>query len=269
MRQQSPSRYCIFLCALPLCLLLGAQAALSATGYWQDKRYIERSFYDIVLKAEYSEEKVRPVIKRWASPLRVWVYSGVGDKKAQRRLLSEHLDRLGDIAGLSTRLVKRRQDANVLVFFASEKELGPLMKREMPALARQKMPLSYCMGAIRYNKRAEIVRGTVVIPVERTLAEGKLEACIVEEVTQLLGLINDSKFARHTVFSDLTHNDRLTGLDYLLIRLLYSSAIQPGMDLRQVMPRVRRKLDDWERIGLIRRADQLVSREFRVASAGG
>ncbi len=249
--------------------MIAAQAAFASPRYWQDKRYIERSFYDIALKAEYAEDKVRPVIKRWASPLRVWVYSGAGEGRVQRRLLSQHLDRLGDIARLPTRLVKRRKDANVLVFFASEKELGRLMKREMPALAGQRMPLSYCMGAIRYNDRAEIVRGTVVIPVERTLAEGKLEACIVEEVTQLLGLINDSKFARHTVFSDLTDNDRLTGLDYLLIRLLYSSAIRPGMDLRQVMPRVRRQLDQWEKAGLIGKAEQIVSREFQVAAAGG
>lgn len=269
MRQLWPTCYRLILCALPLCLMMSAQAALAAPGFWQDKRYIERSFYDIALKAEYAEEKVRPVIKRWASPLRVWVYSGAGDKKTQRRLLSQHLKSLGEIARLPTRLVSTRKDANVLVFFASEKELNPLIQREMPALARQKMPVSYCMGAIRYNDRAEIVRGTVVIPVERTLAEDKLEACIVEEVTQLLGLINDSKFARHTVFSDVTHNDRLTGLDYLLIRLLYSSSIKPGMDLRQVMPRVRRQLEDWERIGLIRKADQIVSREFRVASAGG
>jgi len=254
---------------LVLCLLWSVQSIAAAPQYWQDKRYIERSFYDIALKAEYAEEKVRPVIKRWASPLRVWVYSSAGDEQTQRRLLRQHLQRLGDIARLPTRLVSQRKDANVLVFFAAERELSGLMRREMPSLAQQKMPLSYCMGAIRYNDRAEIVHGTVVIPVERTEAEGKLEACIVEEVTQLLGLINDSKFARHTVFSDLTENERLTGLDYLLIRLLYSSAIRPGMDLRQVMPRVRQQLDVWEKTGLIRRAEHLVGREFRIAAAGG
>ena len=256
---------------MPVLLTLLASTASVAGGLlpWQDRHYIERSFYDIALNAEYVEEGVPPVIKRWVRPLRVWVYSGAGDAARQRRLLWRHLQRLGDFARLSVRLVERREEANVEVFFASDAELAGLVARELPAVASRELPVSHCIGSIRYNQRAEIVHGTVVIPAERAQRDGKLESCIVEEVTQMLGLINDSRFARHTVFSDLTDDDRLTGLDYLLIRLLYSPALRAGMTPAEAMPRVRRQLLAWERIGLIRKAERLVARSEGPRLAGG
>jgi len=261
----------VFLYGL-LCILAAysvAGASASESSYWQDKFYIERSFRDIALNAEYTEEGVPPVIKRWTQPLRVWMHSGEGDARTQRALLRRHLETLGSIARLSVRLVERPEAANVRIYFAADEELDALVAREMPAIAENEFAHSWCMGSIRFNRRAEIVRGTVVIPVARVTAAGKLESCIVEEVTQMLGLINDSRFARHTVFSDRTDDERLTGLDYLLIRLLYSPALRTGMTWDQARPAVRRQLDAWEKIGLIRRAEQLVARRAAYPFAGG
>ncbi|BAN68210.1 DUF2927 domain-containing protein [endosymbiont of unidentified scaly snail isolate Monju] len=255
------------LCILTVCSAGGVSA--SSTSYWQDKFYIERSFHDIALNAEYTSEGVPPVIKRWVRPLRVWMHSGEGDAHTQRALLRRHLEILGSIARLSVRLVERPEEANVRVYFAADDELDALVAREMPAIAENEFAYSWCMGSIRFNRRAEIVRGTVVIPVSRVTAAGKLESCIVEEVTQMLGLINDSRFALHTVFSDRSDDERLTGLDYLLIRLLYSPALRTGMTWEQARPAVRRQLDAWEKVGLIRRAERLVRRHMPYALAGG
>lgn len=240
-------------------LLLFPLLLHAGTSTWQDKRYIERSFYDIALNAEYRSERVPKVVKRWNRPIRVWMRSGAGDSERQRKLLEGHLRTLGEIARLSVRLVDNRRDANVRIFFAAEAELRPLVRREMPATALRQLKHSQCLGSIRFNREAEIIAGTVVIPVERALASDKLEPCIVEEVTQMLGLINDSRFARNTVFSDNTENESLTGLDYLLIKLLYSPQLEPGMSLREAMPLVRRQLDIWERVGLIQRAPKLLA----------
>ncbi len=267
--QQIPSplaRY-VLLCILAIGSVSGIAA--TSTVFWQDRFYIERSFRDIALNAEYAREGVPPVIKRWVQPLRVWMYSGSGNARAQRRLLWRHLETLGDIARLSVRLVDRPEDANVRIYFAADAELDDLLQREMPAVARTEFPHSWCMGSIRFNGRAEIVRGTVVIPVQRVAAAGKLESCIVEEVTQMLGLINDSRFALHTVFSDQTDDERLTGLDYLLIRLLYSPALRSGMTWEQARPAIRRQLEAWEKTGLIRKAERLVARHASYPLAGG
>ena len=223
---------------------------------WMDARYIERSFYDIALQAEYRREEVPPVVKRWAGPLRVWMHSGAGNAAEQAALLRKHLGHLADITRLRVEFVNRARDANVRVFFAADRELGALARQEMPSTAERVLDKSVCIGSIRYNRHAEITGATVLIPVQRAQAQGKLSACVVEEVTQMLGLINDSDRVRHTVFSDVTDDDQLTPLDYLLIRLLYSPYLRNGMTAREAAPLVRHQLRVWQMNGEFYRAER-------------
>ena len=81
----------------------------------------------------------------------------------------------------------------------------------------------------------------------------------------MLGLINDSRTVKHTVFSDLTDNEELTGLDYLLIKLLYSPYLRSGMNAREAAPLIRHQLELWELTGEIRRADWLADTNLRLA----
>lgn len=245
--------YQVSLLVICLALLSGGNVqAKSDLEHWQNKRYIEDSFYDIVLRGEY--EQVRPVIRKWAQPLRIWMHSSAGDAYEQKRLLAMHFVHLGDIVGLPVELVEKREQANVRVFFTSNKETAGVVAREMSATAVRQLNHSVCIGQIRFNRWAEITRGTVVIPVERAISRGKLVPCVVEEMTQMLGLINDSKRYYPTVFSDITDDELLTGLDYVLLKLLYSPKLRTGMTISQAAPYIRRQLDTWERDGLISRA---------------
>lgn len=79
------------------------------------------------------------------------------------------------------------------------------------------------------------------------------------------GLINDSRTVKHTVFSDLTEAEQLTGLDYLLIKLLYSPYLRSGMDARQAAPLVRHQLELWELTGEIQRASRMALEGLRLA----
>jgi len=243
--------------ALLLVGLCGSVFASASTHHWQNKRYIEDSFYDIVLRGEY--ERVRPVVRKWAQPLRIWVSSTAGDADEQLWLLAMHFVHVGDIIGLPVEFVERREQANVRVFFTSDKEAPRVVTREMSSLAVKQLDHSVCIGQIRFNRWAEITRGTVVIPVGRAEKEGKMMPCVVEEMTQMLGLINDSKRYYPTVFSDITEDELLTGLDYVLLKLLYSPQLRSGMTAAQAAPIIRRQLDAWERSGLIRRADVAIA----------
>lgn len=234
-----------------------ANTAAKAPHHWQNKHYIEGSFYDIVMRGEY--ERVRPVIRKWNKPLRIWIHSTAGDAEQQRWLLAMHFYQIGQITNLPVEFVQHREQANVRVFFTNESEAPAIVHREMSPVAVKQLDSSVCLGHIRYNRWAEITRGTVVIPVERAQREGKLTPCVVEEMTQLLGLINDSKRFYPTVFSDLTDDELLTGLDYVLLKLLYSPELRSGMTRKQAAPVIRRQLERWERTGLIRSAQYAVS----------
>lgn len=235
-----------------------ASATTTNRMHWQDARYIESSFYDIALRSEY--ERVAPVVKKWRTPLRIWVESHSGDREKQQSLLEMHFSQIGDITDLPYRFVTRKDRANVRVVFASEQNFQAVVKREMGSTAAQQASHSVCLGHIRYNKRSEITRGAVVIPVERAQRLGKLVPCMVEELTQMMGLINDSQVVSPTVFSDITDDDLLTGLDYLLLRLLYSPQVRSGMTAREAAPVLRHQLRLWEMDGSIRLADARISK---------
>lgn len=249
---------CLLACLVGLFLFSSvSQASTNAKPHWQSKHYIEHSFYDIALRGEH--QTVRPVIKKWQKPLRVWTYSATGNSHTQHQLLASHLRKLTDITRLPIQPAQNAQQANVRVFFSAEHETANIVAREISPSATQHLKQSICLGHIRYNRQAEITQAIIIIPVERAREHGKLASCIIEELTQMLGLINDSQIAHPTVFNDSTDNETLTGLDYLLLKLLYSPEIKTGMTMRQAAPLVRQRLHYWERTGLINQAEILIN----------
>lgn len=252
-------RFTLILSVINLCFISTMlQASNSAQPHWQNKHYIEHSFYDIALRGEH--QVVEPVIKKWQKPLLVWATSTIGNTHEQYTLLNSHLTKLTEITHLPIQPTQNARQANVRVFFTTEHQAPDIVAREISLNAVQHLKHSICLGHIRYNRRAEITRATIVIPVQRAQAHGKLTSCIIEELTQMLGLINDSKIVHPTVFNDTTTNDMLTGLDYLLLKLLYSPEIKTGMTINQAAPLVQKRLRRWEQTGLINQAEVLINR---------
>ena len=73
-----------------------------------------------------------------------------------------------------------------------------------------------------------------------------------------MGLPNDSKTVYPTIFSDTNIYSLLTGLDYLLIKLLYQKELISGMtkkDLTAIIPKI---LSQWKKDGIIANAQSEV-----------
>lgn len=255
---QHQATFTRILCFLCLCTISASiQASNTSRPHWHNKQYIEHSFYDIALRGEH--QIVKPVIKKWRQPILVWASSTAGDPQKQYQLLSTHLKKLAQITHLPIQATRNRKQANVRVFFTNEQDATQVVAKEISPNATQHLKQSVCLGHIRYNQQAEITRGTIVIPVLRAQAQNKLAPCIIEELTQMLGLINDSKVVQPTVFNDTTTDEMLTGLDYLLLKLLYAPEIKTGMTISQAAPLIRQRLHYWEHIGLIQQAENLIN----------
>jgi len=56
----------------------------------------------------------------------------------------------------------------------------------------------------------------------------------VEELSQVMGLPNDSDKVFPSIFNDSSIDSFLTGLDYVLLKLAYHPALQPGMTADEV-----------------------------------
>ncbi len=70
------------------------------------------------------------------------------------------------------------------------------------------------------------------------------QACYHEEIAQGLGLTNDSRDARPSIFNDDDEYALLTFHDELLLRMLYSPEVRSGMTRSEAMPVINRLARD-------------------------
>jgi hypothetical protein len=84
----------------------------------------------------------------------------------------------------------------------------------------------------KHNKQSELISVLVIIPVDHAMSYGLLSACIIEELTQAMGLPNDSDWVIPSIANDKSVLDLLTGLDYLLLKILYDNRLHAGMSAK-------------------------------------
>jgi len=96
-----------------------------------------------------------------------------------------------------------------------------------------------CFATFYLQSDSSIRKAVIVIPVDRARAKAKLPSCIVEELTQILGLINDSDKVFPSIFNDNSIDEELSPHDIRLLELLYHPRVKAGMSRDQVIPIIR------------------------------
>jgi hypothetical protein len=231
-------------------------SSLMAAPHWQSSSFIEESFLNVALGTEFTAR--RGVLHKWVKPIRIFVHHDVPDQALHESLLEQHLAHLRRITGHDIRTTQQERTANVHYFFTQESNLIPLLKAHAGPNTVKRERGAVCIASFRTDSKGNIAEGRVFIPVDRARMHGKLLACIVEEITQLMGLPRDSEAVYPSIFNDKTPDDLLTGLDDLLLRILYNGQLRSGMDesqLRKVLPRVIQSLSEK---GMIRNAEHRV-----------
>lgn len=223
---------------------------------WQNPDYIRQAFSHIALNNEYDTYK--HAVRKWHIPIRVFIEHQVADVALHTQLVQMHLSHLTEITGHDIRLVDSLEKANLHLVFTRQSLWANEIVRLMGPGAVQNIHGSVCMAKFALNSLQQIERAWVVIPVDQAKMHGKLVACIVEEMTQVLGLPNDSEKVFPSIFNDKTQQDLLTGLDFILLKLLYSPSIRAGMTAAEVEQPLLNLLTQWQRDGTIMNADKMV-----------
>ena len=109
------------------------------------------------------------------------------------------------------------------------KQLGPRMDHELKLLSAGK---TTCMARL-FKKGNEIKSAVVLFPAYDN--RKTLRACVVEELTQVLGLANDSNDVSPSIFNDTSQFFELTKHDRLLLRILYDKRMTIGMPRKEAM----------------------------------
>lgn len=202
---------------------------------WQDTEYIKASFIDIALGREYEKSKESRLV-RWKNPIKVHVTSDTGDAYLQNDLLSTHIKHLASITKHPILLDVPQSQANITIIFTQHKQMRDKVAQYIGNPKHYEVALkeAICIGTFKNNKRGEIFKGVIIIPVDFARENSRFLDCIIEEITQLLGLPNDSDKVYPSIFNDNSIDSYLSPLDYILLKILYSPRLKAGMSQQQV-----------------------------------
>ena len=223
------TRHLIFIASL---LLLSLSEAL-AEEQWQKPAFILNAFSEIALKNEYGPDDGR--IKKWHSPVNIWVEHQVGDQQLHEKLLRWHIEHLVEITNHPIQLVKSPEKANVRFVFTHFEKMQKTARQQLGKNADSVLYSTLCLAQVNKDANYQIRHAQILIPVDQARMHGKLISCIVEEMTQIMGLVNDSEKVFPSIFNDRTPNELLSGLDYLLLKILYDPKLHAGMSRDQVL----------------------------------
>ncbi len=199
---------------------------------WKSPAYIAKAFKEIALKNEYAKTQQR-VLKWQSSIVYQFKYHHLKQNKLVEELFNEQLKHLSEITqhpiqqSLHSQLTK---PANLVIHLTQDSHYETVITQQTGSKIRNIHRDSHCMGHFKNKQSGEIYTAHIVLPVDHVFSRGKLVSCIVEETTQLMGLPNDSDWVHPTIANDKSKIEFLTGLDYIMLKILYSKEIPEGMD---------------------------------------
>jgi len=205
-----------------------------------------RNFLSIALQAEAADDIGADggiAISKWDSPVRYRLAGAQTRDRVQIAAFSQHLS---NITGLDIREAGEVERYNMdirfvpVAFRAAEMRellatqwLGPRVANLATGWRDHEMDRCFTLTT---RDPQSGVTGTAHVFIKDELPLIWRETCIIEELTQSLGLLNDDPRASPSIFNDDGAYQALTSHDELLLRVLYDPRIRPGMRRRSVVP---------------------------------
>jgi hypothetical protein len=175
-------------------------------------------FADIALKSEFGDTGANGIVCRWEKPIKVEI---LGDySSADYDWLTAHIANLNQIDGMPAISIVAA-DGNYRVWFKTLDRL----REVIPGYVSE----NWGFISLYWNSKKQITDAFMGIATDVT-NQTQRNHLILEEFTQGLGLLNDSPQYADSIFQiEWTETQALADVDYALIRMLYSSAVQAGM----------------------------------------
>ena len=205
----------------------------------------------IIKNNEFIPQEKESNLKRWNRAIKINIIHGENSSNKQIKIDKKNISiftrRLASITGLEMSISE--VNANFIILFLDLDErrdfgqkLSQLMPQLTPAMIKiiTSSPRSTFCSAFSLSeppKNYEYTAALVLIKSEHSKVMRK--SCIHEEMAQSLGLTQDSKSARPSIFNDDEEFALLTRHDELLLKILYDKRLKPGMNNKIALPIVR------------------------------
>lgn len=157
--------------------------------------------------------------------------------KNRVQAVTQFIDSLeNDIAGLKVRIVTKDERANFNVYVVNRSDYVQTVREKIEKRRNAKVP-GKCLVKSRFS-RAGMIRSDAVIVSDE--GEALFKRCLIEEILQGLGPLNENTSLKKSVFNDTSKHTKFTDFDRLILNMLYDTRIKNGAGERSVS----RVLDD-------------------------
>ncbi len=186
-------------------------------------------FHKTVFGVEYGGAAAGSAVKKFEKGVRVKVVN-LADKDRYREIAGfvSRLPRL--VKGLDIRMAGPRDNPNFVVYVVDRADYVDTVRTDILGSAKASVP-GQCLVRV-YPGSVGIVRSAAVIVSDE--GESLFRRCMVEEILQGLGPMNDNAALYASVFNDRSSYDRFMPFDRAVVSMLYDRRIRPGMTLREV-----------------------------------
>jgi hypothetical protein len=231
-----------FIIAASLCLVIGLMtggAPLRAEELTNAK--ILRNFNIVAFGNEYTGRRYK-FVRKWKQPIRVGI-QGKDFPPYFEAFVRQHIRDIWELTGhpielyYSWTLQKQKRLAkdfdpkkvNFILFYMPTKDIPKAVAKyfdDDEEQVRQMIKVSTCFAKFG-TKQNEIKWAISVFPAEHP--KDYMRACVVEELTQVMGLPNDSAEVSPSIFNDKSRYFELTDHDRWMLKMLYDPRITVGM----------------------------------------
>lgn len=240
-------------------LLITIFNPVKAQQDWQNLDYIHKAFNEIAFKNEYKTTNNK--VLKWQVPINYDInFFKIKPSYLATELTQTHLKQLMQITKHPIKTNNNNKPHNFSIIFTQDKNYKLAINKFSFAKENNIEQKSNCMGQFITNRKSEILKAIVIIPIDRAMGKGLLVACIVEEITQVMGLPNDSYWVNPSIANDQSKIEFLTGLDYIMLKTLYDPHLKAGMTQAQSKPIIQNILKQLQTTNTIKKAQYLVNK---------
>lgn len=230
-------------CVLAACVTAGP-GALTSEGIvdaFSDEELIHGFMWTVfgseVLRRDRRDRDTVNRVKKFDAPVRVHAINRASiDRSASVAEFVGVLDTT--VEGLRIAMVPRTEEANVVVFLVD--------RADYRRTIRQTLPDDIDTGFLEGNACSAVTGGRRSTGLERAFVyvvanEGRrnFRHCLVEEVSQSLGPVNDDSRLPHSIFNDDSEIAGFGVFDWFILNMLYDRRVRNGMtaaEVRRVLP---------------------------------
>ncbi|MBD8892933.1 DUF2927 domain-containing protein [Roseibium litorale] len=218
-----------FLSAHCLAVLIAVSASCALASPFSIPELTD-GFKKTVFGLEYRSWSWRPyLVKKYGVPVRFYVHNLA--KQDRTPLVHQFIRDIGTkVAGLQTAIAAAPDTSNFQVFVVDRAQYEQVVLKDIFD-GGEKIAPGRCLVRVISGRRG-IKRSAAVIVSDE--GEFLFRRCMVEEILQGLGPMNDDDSLVHSVFNDQSRHSRFTAFDQILLNMLYDSRIEPGMSVKQL-----------------------------------